>query len=136
MIRWAALLFLLRVLFGQERQEQPVGVIVEVDGGRLLRAGTELPLTARGGDLLFKGDTLMTESGSITFLFCPEKVALTLEAPAEVGMRENDFRLRSGRFTSRKTIESCLLPMVGHIPASQQHYGASLLRSLRPADEQ
>jgi tetratricopeptide (TPR) repeat protein/uncharacterized caspase-like protein len=136
MSRWVALLFLLQGLLGQERPEQPVGVILEVTGGRLLRASTELPLTARGGDLLFRGDTLLSESGSISFLYCPEKLALTLEAPAEVTVRENDFRLRSGLFSTRKTIENCLLPSVEHIPDSPQHYGASLRRSLQPSDEQ
>ena len=61
-------------------KEDPVGLVLNPGGGKLLRANSETPLAARAGDLLFSGDGLRTEGTPATFLFCPAKSLDTLSA--------------------------------------------------------
>ena len=58
--------------------EEPVGLVLNPGGGQLLRAGTETPLAARSGDLLFSGDGLRTSANAASFLFCPTFLPKTL----------------------------------------------------------
>ena len=130
MIHCFSTLLLLPVLFAQERQ--PLGLILEAREARVLRAGAELALTARNGDLLFAGDSVSVEGGAMRLLFCPEKVDLMLQAPAEVAVRERALRIRADRSPVRKSVDNCLLPILDRVAASQQHYGESLIRALEP----
>src|SRR5208337_5073183 len=74
----------LPALFAAEQREEPVGLVLNPGGGKLLRANTETPLAARPGDLLFSGDGLRTESAAASFLFCPAKSLDTLSPGGEV----------------------------------------------------
>src|SRR5512146_1996614 len=64
--------------------EQPVGLILNAGGSKLVRLNTETPLAARAGDLLFSGDRLKTESGAAAFLYCPATSMETLAPAGEV----------------------------------------------------
>lgn len=109
-----------------------MGLILEAREARVLRAGAELALTARNGDLLFAGDSVSIEGGAMRLLFCPEKVDLMFQAPAEVAVRERALRIRADRSPVRKSADNCLLPTLDRVAASQQHYGESLIRALEP----
>src|SRR4051794_10888274 len=78
-----ALLCFGALAFG-DTNEQPVGLILSPGGSKLLRLNTEAPLAARAGDLLFIGDSLKTEAGPVSFLFCPAKEMQTLGPSGEV----------------------------------------------------
>ncbi len=126
-------LLLPALLLAEDKLEQPVGLVTAVDGGKLLRADTEVPLTVRVGDVLYAGDGL---KGSVTFLYCPEKSSQTLEPGGELVLEARRLRLKSGRLAGVKTVEHCLLPMLERTPvASQLHYGRSLAAALETPEE-
>src|SRR6266704_1802982 len=104
MFRWASILLLFPALFAQEVQEQALGLILDAKEGRLRRAGTELPLTVRNGDLLFSDASLLVETGSVRFLFCPEKVEVTVQAPADLTVRENALKIRSNSQVMKRSV--------------------------------
>ena len=79
---------------------QPAGLVMSASGGLLLRAGTQLPLQARAGDILFTGDVLATQN-SATVLFCPEKAILSLQAKTELSLRQSSSRSEPARWPRR-----------------------------------
>ena len=113
-----------------DTQEQPVGLVLNAAGSKLLRADTETPLAARSGDLLFAGDGLKTESGSASFLFCPAKEIDTLSASGEVRFDTKQPKVRAGKI-SEQPARACTLPQTLRVAvASQQHYGVSMTRGI------
>ena len=125
---------LLLVLAGRfadaDTQEQPVGLVLNAAGSKLLRADTETPLSARSGDLLFAGDGLKTETGAASFLFCPAKAIDTLSASGEVRFEAKQPKVRSGKI-SEQPARACTLPQTLRVAvASQQHYGVSMTRGI------
>ena len=62
-----------------EVKEEPVGLVLNPGGGKLLRFDTETPLALRAGDLLFSGDGVRTDATPASYLFCPAKTIQTLE---------------------------------------------------------
>jgi tetratricopeptide (TPR) repeat protein len=130
----AGLAPLLWSLSAATEKEQPVGLIMTPGGGKLLRAGNELPLTAKAGDILFAGDSLRSESEALSFLFCPEKSLQSLPPKTEVVLAPAQVRVKAGRLGSKNPVGACLLPQVVRVSvASQQHYGVTMTRTLRPA---
>ena len=110
--------------------EQPVGLVLNAAGSKLLRADTETPLSARSGDLLFAGDGLKTETGAASFLFCPAKAIDTLSASGEVRFEAKQPKVRSGKI-SEQPARACTLPQTLRVAvASQQHYGVSMTRGI------
>lgn len=64
-------------------RHEPVGLVTDTEGGKLLRTGDNGPLAALVGDLIFAGDKLVAAGGAtITFLYCPAKSQQTLAATA------------------------------------------------------
>jgi hypothetical protein len=113
-----------------DTREEPVGLVLSAAGSKLLRAGTETPLAARPGDLLFAGDGLQTESGPASFLFCPGKALDTLTPSGEVRLDAKAPKVRSGRITEQPA-RACTLPQTLRVAdASRQHYGVSMTRGL------
>lgn len=109
---------------------QPAGLIMSSKGGLLLRAGTQLPLQARAGDILFPGDVVAAQE-SATILFCPEKAMVSLQAKTEVLVEQKQLKVRAGALGAPTPVSSCFLPTVDRTAvASQQHYGASLVRAM------
>src|SRR5271166_2561964 len=113
-----------------DTKEEPVGLILNASGSKLLRADTETPLAARPGDLLFSGDGLRTESGPASFLFCPAKSLDTLTPSGEVRLDTKAPKVKSGKI-SEQPARACTLPQTLRVAtASQQHYGVSMTRGL------
>jgi tetratricopeptide (TPR) repeat protein len=113
-----------------DTKEEPVGLILNASGSKLLRADTETPLAARPGDLLFSGDGLKTETGSASFLFCPAKAIDTLSAAGEVRFEAKQPRVKAGKI-SEQPARACTLPQTLRVAtASQQHYGVSMTRGI------
>ncbi|MCW5978047.1 MAG: tetratricopeptide repeat protein [Bryobacteraceae bacterium] len=109
---------------------QPAGLVLSATGGLLLRSGAQLPLQARAGDILFPGDVVAAQE-SASVLFCPEKAILSLQAKTEVLVEQRQLRVRAGALAPPKPVGSCFLPTVDRTSiASQQHYGASLVRAV------
>ena len=112
------------------RADEPVGLVLNAGGSRLLRANTETPLAARAGDLLFSGDGLRTESAAASFLFCPAKSIDTLSASGEVRFDPKRPKVKSGNI-SEQPARACTLPETLRVAvASQQHYGVSMTRGV------
>ena len=115
------------------RAEQAVGLVLEAQGGELLRAGTALPLGVKAGDILFPGDSVRAAGGTVSFLFCPANSSQTLAQQGEVLLAAGELRVESGSLTNQQKVPVCILPSVERsIAASQQHYGGSLVRDLAP----
>src|SRR5579871_1896818 len=113
-----------------DTQEQPVGLVLNAAGSKLLRSDTETPLSARSGDLLFAGDGLKTETGAASFLFCPAKQIDTLSASGEVRFDTKQPKVRAGKI-SEQPARACTLPQTLRVAvASQQHYGVSMTRGI------
>src|SRR3984957_8946396 len=107
---------------GEPAKEQPVGLVLSPNGSKLLRADTETPLAARGGDLLFSGDGLRTDTGAASFLFCPSKAIETLGPSGEVRLDLKQPKVKTGKI-SEQPARACTLPATLRVAAaSQQHY--------------
>ena len=115
------------------RAEQAVGLVLEAQGGELLRADTALPLGVKAGDILFPGDSVRAAGGTVSFLFCPTNSSQTLAEQGEVLLAAGELRVESGSLINEQKVPVCILPSVERsIAASQQHYGGSLVRDLTP----
>src|SRR6476620_6271480 len=108
----AAILIVLSVPFVAAAQEleQPVGLVTGSKGAKLRRLNTELPLTAKAGDIMFPGDAVVADGGTATFLFCPEKTSQILSGTGEVLLDRKQLKVKSGQLTDRKQQNICILP--------------------------
>jgi tetratricopeptide (TPR) repeat protein len=128
--KWSALLLVTAGLAVADTKEEPVGLVLNPSGSKLLRADTETPLAARSGDLLFSGDGLKTDTGAASFLFCPGKTIDTLSASGEVRFEAKQPKVKSGKI-SEQPARACTLPQTLRVAtASQQHYGVSMTRGI------
>ena len=110
-----------------------MGLVLEAQGGELLRAGTSLPLAAKPGDVLFPGDSLRTRSGNVSLLHCPTRSSQTLTPKSEAFLVADQIQVKSGELIDKKAVPVCILPPVERrAAASQQHYGGSIIRDLQP----
>jgi tetratricopeptide (TPR) repeat protein len=117
----------------QEAAELPLALILTGSGAKILRAGSELPLTAKPGDILFSGDALRSEGGSVTFLACSGNTQQTLSPDGEALFEPHGPKLRAGRFTDQKPA-GCFLPALPRfVIASQQHADAAVAQELSRA---
>ena len=113
------------------KKEQPVGVVLAATASKLLRTDTETPLAAKTGDILFAGDALKTEGGSVSLLYCPGKYSVTVSAGSDVRLDATQLKVRAGSVSGEKKVASCFLPQLVRVSASsQQHYGVSITRGL------
>ena len=113
-------------------KEEPVGLMLSPAGSKLLRAGTETPIAAKAGDIVFTGDAIRTDAAPASFLYCPEKTSATLSAASEALFEAKQLKVKTGKVADRKPVASCFLPQVVRVAvASQQHYGVSLTRDLK-----
>ena len=109
-------------------KEEPVGLVLNPGGGKLLRSDTETPLALRAGDLLFTGDAVRTEANPASYLFCPAKSIETLSASGEVRMDAKQPKVKTGKITDVPA-RACTLPQTLRVAvASQQHYGVTMTR--------
>src|SRR5262249_40084753 len=109
---------------------QPVGLVLQPGGSKLLRGDTLTPLSALAGDLLYVGDGLKTESAAASFLFCPAKALDTLSPAGEVRFEAKQAKVKSGKI-SEQPRGTCLLPQTLRVDASsQQHYGVTMTRGI------
>src|SRR5260370_15726133 len=92
---------LLSGLAWADQKEEAVGVVFSAGGSKLLRAGTETPLAAREGDLLFTGDGLKTGAAPASFLFCPAKALDTLSPSGEVRFDATRPQVKAGGVSER-----------------------------------
>jgi tetratricopeptide (TPR) repeat protein len=114
-----------------DMKEEPVGLILNAAGGKVLRANTETPLAARSGDILFAGDSLKAIGSPANFLYCPSKANQTLDAGGDVLLDAKALKVRTGKLDAPKPVNACFLPQVARVSiASQQHYGVSMTRGL------
>ena len=118
-------------------KEEPVGLLLTATGSKVLRASSAPPLAARAGDVLFSGDELLTESGSASFLYCPGKTSQTLDPGGDILLDAKHLRVKTGKLSGAKPLNSCFLPQLVRVDAaSQQHYGVSMSRGLTGPDDE
>ncbi len=128
-------IFLVIGLSGQTpaAPEAPVALIVKADGGGLTRAGNELALTLRVGDLLFPGDSIQASAGPVILLFCPDKSQQTLSQGGVALLEAANIKVTAGQMANKTQVATCYLPKMGRMAAaSQMHNGASVRRALNP----
>ena len=138
-MRRAGLICLLSagVLLAQPKKEEPVGLILNPGGAKLVRAEAQTPLAAKAGDILFSGDAMKSESAPASFLFCPGKTSQALAAGGDVLFAATAMKVRAGKLVDSKPIASCFLPQVVRVAvASQQHYGVSMTRGLKDPSQE
>jgi len=124
----------LLVLIAPAWADEPVGLVLNSGGSKILRLNTETPLSARPGDLLFSGDGLRTETSAASFLFCPAKSITTLSPSGEVRFETKQPKVKTGKI-SQAPAGACTLPETVRVAvASQQHYGVSMTRGLIQVD--
>jgi tetratricopeptide (TPR) repeat protein len=129
---WVAVLCATTATLADTPKEQPLGLVLAAGGGKVVRAGSELPLAARAGDVLFSGDALRSDTAPVSFLFCPDKSSESLAPKAEVILEPKQLRVRAGRMAAKTPAASCFLPPLARVSvASQQHYGVTMVRALR-----
>lgn len=122
-------------LFAADAKEEPVGLILVAQGGKVLRANTETALAARSGDILFSGDSLQAVGSQASFLYCPNKASETLDPGGEVLLNTTALKIKTGKLDAPKPVGACFLPQVVRVSvASQQHYGVSMTRGLGKPD--
>jgi tetratricopeptide (TPR) repeat protein len=115
------------------------GFVVAVDGTsgerpEITRAGQQLPLGIRPGEILFPGDEIRSRDGRVTFQICSDRSKQTLLPGAHLAVQANGFRLLDGTLSEKTAARFCELPDLIRIPpANLQHYGSALARSLQPA---
>ncbi|MEX2262568.1 MAG: tetratricopeptide repeat protein [Bryobacteraceae bacterium] len=132
---FVTLFLLAAVALAQPKKEDPVGLVLLPGGGKLLRAGAELPLSAKSGDILFAGDAVRTEGAAATLLYCPSKLSLSLGPQGDLLLDAKQFKVRAGKLTDQKPVASCFLPQLVRVAtASQQHYGVTMTRALKGAE--
>jgi tetratricopeptide (TPR) repeat protein len=118
-------------------KEEPLGLILSPGGAKLLRAGAESTLDARAGDLLFLGDGIRTGTGAASFLYCPAKAVETLGPSGELRVEAKEPKIKLGKITDQKPVQSCLLPTTLRLAsASQQHYGVTMTRGAEEAPKE
>jgi tetratricopeptide (TPR) repeat protein len=131
MCKFAVVLFALTI---SVRADEPVGLVLNSGGSKILRLNTETPLAARPGDLLFSGDGLRTDAAAASFLFCPAKSITTLSPSGEVHFEPKQPKVKTGKI-SQTPAGACSLPETVRVAvASQQHYGVTMTRGLSAVD--
>jgi class 3 adenylate cyclase len=129
--RFLTVLLSTGILFAQGKKEEPVGLVLQPGGAKLIRAGVETPLAARSGDILFAGDAIKTESAAASFLYCPSKSSQSLGPSGDALFGPSQVKIRAGKLADAKPVSACFLPQVIRVAvASQQHYGVSMTRGL------
>src|ERR1041385_7098559 len=114
-----------------QEKEQPVALVLESGGGRVIRPGSELSLSVMPGELLFAGDALLSIERPVTFAFCPEKNSQKLNPGGRVVFQTAQVQVQAGALSDRQPVPACLLPMVERNPsATRSHYGETRTRSL------
>ncbi len=119
---------LLRADTKPDSKEEPVGLVLNPGGGKLLRADTETPLALRAGDLLFSGDAVRTDAAPASYLYCPAKTIQTLSASGEVRLDTKAPKVKTGKISEAPARACALPPTVRVAVASQQHFGTTMTR--------
>jgi Caspase domain len=100
----------LLVLRAQESAEPPQALILAASGAHLVRARSELPLSAKPGEILFSGDTLLADGGPATFLSCTAKSQQTISTGADILFEAHGPKVRAGKITGQQPAAGCFLP--------------------------
>jgi hypothetical protein len=118
-----------------QTRERPVGLLMLAGDARVLRGGTETPLAAKTGDIMFAGDALLAGANSANFLSCPDKSSFLLAAGARAEFTETGVKAGNMALSGQKPVASCFLPQIVRVTtSSQQHYGVSMTRGLGDDD--
>src|SRR5260221_237584 len=112
-------------LLCQPAPEEAVGLVITTQSAKLVRGETLVPFTAKSGDILFQGDSLIAAGGTISFLYCPEKSTHTLSPDATVLLGAKSMRIKSRRATTKTTVSSCWLPKMMRVSIASQHQHGS-----------
>ena len=116
---------------GYAQPEQPLGLVVSATNVDLVRSGFSLPLTAKPGDILFAGDGLKSQNGSVRFLFCLGQSSNEISGVMEVYFEARQLKVHLGTLTAFRPVSGCALPPMDRLIATgQQDGGAEAARSL------
>src|SRR5881396_3898356 len=91
-------------LLCQPVPEEAVGLVLATQSAKLVRGETLVPFTAKTGDILFQGDSLIAGGGTVSFLYCPEKSSQTLSPDAAVLLGSKSLRIKSGSVTGKTNV--------------------------------
>lgn len=114
--------------------QTPVGLVVEAASAELRRAGSELPLAARPGDLLFPGDGLATGAGRVRLWFCPGREEYSAGPGSALEVGPAQIVWRAGRAAASKSLPVCALPAVDARRLEDVRFYGARLRGLEAAE--
>jgi tetratricopeptide (TPR) repeat protein len=85
-------------------------LVLAANGAKVLRAGSDLPLSAKPGDILFAGDALRAEGGTVTFVACGANTQQGLSPDGDVLFEARFLKQRAGKVIDQKSAPGCFLP--------------------------
>jgi tetratricopeptide (TPR) repeat protein len=111
------------------KDQQALGLALSANGSLLYRAGVELPLLLKAGDVLFEGDRLVASGDQPRLLFCPARQDVALTSDAQLTVEASQLRFTAGRAVSTTAAAICTLPSIAR-GSNAFRYGAALTRSI------
>ena len=91
----------------------PAVAVAEAAGeARLLPEGTLTELALRTGDLLFAGDRITVDLGSVTVWHCPGGQLMRIEAGASVRVEARRASAIAGRIAAAGPLPFCPVPSI------------------------
>src|SRR5205814_9901652 len=108
--RLAACLTFAVVLHAQPPADPAIAMVISSGSARLLRAGTQLEIDLRQGDLLFAGDRITAGDGAVVLWHCPAPQSVQLERQAVARIEAKRVAAVSGQLTNARPIGFCPVP--------------------------
>jgi hypothetical protein len=110
-MRIARLLLVLLAFRAAAQAQTPVGLLSLVSGdAQIVRSGQTNAAPARTADLIAAGDRVITVTGEVTFLFCPQSKTAKLGPGAEIEFAAAAYTVKKGAVSGEKQVPSCRLP--------------------------
>src|SRR4051812_37901023 len=99
----------------EHKKAPALAQIVSPGGAEIIRNGDQTKLIAQAGDLLFNGDTLLTQKQAAQFVYCPPqtaKVQRTLGPNGSAIFAAAGVRAITGTLSPAQPASFCELPVV------------------------
>ena len=124
------LLLAATILRAQTAADPAVAMVVSAAPARLLRAGTQLEIDLRQGDLLFAGDRVTADEGNVVIWHCPASQSVRLERQTVVRVEARRVAAVSGQLADLRPILFCPVPPTDRAAlAKPAFYGQQVSRT-------
>lgn len=116
-------------------QNKTVGIVTSVKGSaKIQEPGAKAPRIVEAADPITEGTRITVgESGSVSFLFCPESFAAQVGAGADVTFTAKAASVNKGVVSQKHNVPYCRIPAMEsvnaeHGPGSKDHVGGTGIR--------